>query len=208
MGRGARFGLTLASSWSRRVGGNLAHGEAGGWNVQASTRPVIRASEEVDMAGTHSYTARIAWTGDRGEGTRRYRGYDRTWRIATPGKPPVACSNEPLLGGDPTKPNPEDLLLASLAGCHMLWFLHLASNAGIIVRGYEDSAVGVGEVGPGGAGRFVRAVLRPRITVERGADLAKADALHGEVHRQCFITRSVNFPVTVEATYADVQAGA
>jgi organic hydroperoxide reductase OsmC/OhrA len=64
------------------------------------------------MADTHGYTAQIARTGDRGDGTRRYRGYDRTWRIATPGKPPIECSNDPLLGGDPAKPNPEDLLLA------------------------------------------------------------------------------------------------
>lgn len=66
----------------------------------------------------HDYTCRIAWTGNRGEGTRAYRGYDRTWDIATPGRPVVQCSNDPLLGGDPALPNPEDLLLATLAGCH------------------------------------------------------------------------------------------
>ena len=67
------------------------------------------------MAKLHDYTAQIVWTGDRGEGTRHYRGYDRTWRIATPGKPVIECSNDPLLGGDPARPNPEDLLLSSLA---------------------------------------------------------------------------------------------
>ena len=162
------------------------------------------------MVGTNDYTARVVWTGDRGEGTRRYGGYDRTWRLATPGKPAVECSNDPLLGGDPAKPSPEDLLLASLSSCHMLWFLHLASAAGIVVRAYEDAPLGIGEVGPGGAGRFLRAVLRPRITVEpemdlASADLARADALHGEVHRSCFIARSVNFPVTVEATYVGLE---
>jgi organic hydroperoxide reductase OsmC/OhrA len=156
------------------------------------------------MAKTQNYTARIVWTGDRGDGTRQYRGYDRTWRIATPGKLPVDCSNDPLLGGDSAKPNPEDLLLASLAGCHMLWYLHLASDAGIVVRAYEDTPLGMGENGQRGEGRFVRAVLRPRITVERGADLAKADALHREVHRYCFIARSVNFPIAYEASYVEV----
>lgn len=155
------------------------------------------------MAGTHDFTASIAWTGDRGEGTRRYRGYDRTWRILTPGKPVVECSNDPLLGGDPAKPNPEDLLLSSLAACHMLWYLHLAANAGIVVRAYEDSPLGVGETGPRGEGRFLRVLLRPRITVERGADLAQADALHHEVHRYCFIARSVNFPIDFEASYLE-----
>jgi organic hydroperoxide reductase OsmC/OhrA len=116
----------------------------------------------------------------------------------------IECSNDPALGGDPSKPNPEDLLLASLSACHMLWYLHLASEAGIVVRGYEDAPLGVGETGPRGEGRFVRAVLRPTIEVERGADLAKADALHDAVHEFCFIARSVNFPVSYEARYVEV----
>lgn len=149
----------------------------------------------------HAYTARIAWTGDRGQGTRTYRSYDRTWDLATPGKPLVHCSNDPLLGGDPTLANPEELLLASLSACHMLWYLHLASAAGIVVRGYADDPLGIGESAPDGTGRFVRAVLRPVIEVAAGTDLAAADAVHGRIHEHCFIARSVNFPVEVAATY-------
>lgn len=156
------------------------------------------------MSKTHNFNARIAWTGDRGEGTRRYNGYDRTWNIVTPGKGEIDCSNDPLLGGDASKSNPEDLLLASLAGCHMLWYLHLASDTGIIVRGYEDNPVGVGETGPRGEGRFLSATLRPRIIVEHGADLVRADELHHNVSEFCFIARSVNFPVFYEATYQEV----
>ena len=152
----------------------------------------------------HEYTAAIRWTGDRGEGTKRYLGYDRTWDIETPGKPVVHCSNDPLLGGDPAKANPEDLLISALSACHMLWYLHLAHKAGIVVRGYEDRPVGLGETSPNGAGRFLSATLRPKITVERGADLARADAIHGEIHEFCFIARSVNFPVRFEATYEEV----
>jgi organic hydroperoxide reductase OsmC/OhrA len=150
---------------------------------------------------THDYTARIEWTGDRGEGTRRYRGYDRTWRVTTPGKPPIDCSNDPLLGGDPALPNPEDMLLASLSACHMLWYLHLASQAGVVVHGYRDEPVGVGETGPRGEERFLSATLRPVIEVAAGSDLAVADRLHHEVHDYCFIARSVNFPVRYAATY-------
>jgi organic hydroperoxide reductase OsmC/OhrA len=156
------------------------------------------------MAREHEYRAVVEWTGDRGTGTRTYRGYDRTWRMATGGKAPIECSNDPLLGGDPSKPNPEDLLLASLSACHMLWFLHLASDAGIVVRSYCDEPVGVGETAPGGAGRFVRATLRPRIDVEKGADIGIADRLHREVHRYCFIARSVNFPIDYEPTYREL----
>ncbi len=147
------------------------------------------------------FTTHIEWTGDRGQGTREYRGYDRTWRIANPGQPVIECSNDPALGGDPAKPNPEDLLLASLAACHMLWYLHLASSAGIVVRSYADDPIGYGETGSRGEGRFVRAVLRPRISLEPGSDLELADSIHQRVHEFCFIARSVNFPVTTEATY-------
>ena len=156
------------------------------------------------MSQQHEYVAAIRWTGDRGEGTKRYLGYDRTWDIETPGKAVVHCSNDPLLGGDPTKANPEDLLISALSACHMLWYLHLASKAGIVVRGYEDRPVGLGETSPNGAGRFLSATLRPKITVERGADLARADAIHGDIHTYCFIARSVNFPVRFEATYVEV----
>lgn len=152
----------------------------------------------------HEYTAAIRWTGDRGEGTKRYLGYDRAWDIETPGKAVVHCSNDPLLGGDPTRANPEDLLISALSACHMLWYLHLAHKAGIVVRGYADQPVGLGETSPNGAGRFLSATLRPKITVERGADLARADAIHGDIHEFCFIARSVNFPVRFEATYEEV----
>lgn len=155
------------------------------------------------MSKQQAYTSTIVWTGDRGRGNAEYRGYDRTWELRTPGKPVIQCSNDPLLGGDPSRPNPEDLLLSSLAACHMLWYLHLACTAGVVVTGYEDVPVGVGESSPDGAGRFLRATLRPTIQVARGTDLVKADALHHEVGQYCFIARSVNFPIDHEATYLE-----
>lgn len=150
---------------------------------------------------THEYTSRVVWTGNRGEGTAHYRAYDRTWDIAVLGKPVVHCSNDPLLGGDPGKMNPEDLLLSALSACHMLWYLHYASDAGLRVLGYEDSPLGQGEIGPGGAGRFVKATLRPRVTLPAGGDLAAAEAIHHRIHAVCFIARSVSFPVDYEPEF-------
>lgn len=149
------------------------------------------------------FTSEIVWTGNRGAGTQSYRGYDRTWDIAIPGKAVVHCSNDPLLGGDATKMNPEDLLLSALSACHMLWYLHYASDAGIVVTDYRDRPVGWGESLPSGAGRFLSAELRPEITVARGTDLAAADAIHGRIHAVCFIARSVNFPVSYRALYRE-----
>jgi len=102
--------------------------------------------------------------------------------------------------------NPEDLLISALSACHMLWYLHLASNAGIIVNNYRDNPVGHGETLPSGAGRFLSAVLRPTIMLQKGADLELAAALHQKVHAFCFIARSVNFPVSYEPTFHTEEA--
>ncbi|WP_121064933.1 OsmC family protein [Chachezhania antarctica] len=147
------------------------------------------------MGKAHDFTTRVIWTGNRGEGTRSYRGYDRTWDIAAPGKPVVHCSNDPMLGGDPAKMNPEDLLLSALSACHMLWYLHMASDAGVVVLSYRDDPVGHGESEPSGKGRFLSADLRPLIEVPAGTDLEAAAAIHDRIHEVCFIARSVNFPV-------------
>lgn len=152
----------------------------------------------------HDYTTAVEWTGNQGTGTSSYTAYKRTWDIAVPGKPVVHCSNDPLLGGDPTRLNPEDLLLSALAACHMLWYLHLASENGVVVQAYRDTPVGVGETQPNGAGRFLSAVLRPVIDVPKGTDLARARDLHQRIHALCFIARSVNFPVTCEPSFNEV----
>ena len=153
------------------------------------------------MAKPHDFVSRIVWTGNRGEGTRTYGGYERTWNIELLGKAVIACSNDPLLGGNPARMNPEDLLISALSACHMLWYLHLASNAGIVVTAYRDDPVGHGETLPSGAGRFLSAVLRPAISVREGANLALAADLHHQVGDFCFIARSVNFPVSYEPTF-------
>jgi organic hydroperoxide reductase OsmC/OhrA len=96
--------------------------------------------------------------------------------------------------GDATRHNPEDLLVASLAACHMLWYLHLCADAGIRVIAYEDTAEGAMSVDADG-GRFAAVTLHPVVTIATG-DAALAETLHGEARRRCFIANSVNFPVT------------
>ena len=154
------------------------------------------------MSRENVFTSNVVWTGNTGEGTRSYRGYTRSWNVEVPGKPVIQCSNDPELGGDPTLMNPEDMLLSALSACHMLWYLHLTSQAGIVVTRYRDEPVGLGETAPDGAGRFVSATLHPRITVLPGTDLAHAEAIHHEIHKVCFIARSVAFPVRIEPTFA------
>jgi organic hydroperoxide reductase OsmC/OhrA len=148
---------------------------------------------------THRYTTRVTWTGNRGTGTSDYRAYDRDHEIAAGDKPVIPGSSDPAFRGDAARWNPEELLVAAVSACHKLWYLHLCATARIAVLSYVDEAEGEMEETPDGGGRFTRVTLRPRIAVARGADLAKAQALHAQAHALCFIANSVNFPVSHEA---------
>jgi len=143
---------------------------------------------------SHRYAARVIWTGDRGSGTSAYRAYGREHRILVAGKPELLGSADPAFLGDADRHNPEDLLVASLSACHMLWYLHLAADAGIRVTAYEDAAAGAMTVDAEG-GRFEAVTLNPVVTIAAG-DATLAETLHGAAHRRCFIANSVNFPVT------------
>ncbi len=145
----------------------------------------------------HTYLTQVDWTGNTGEGTRTYKGYGRDHTIVSDGKPPIMASSDPAFRGDATRYNPEELLVASLSACHMLWYLHLCAANQVTVIEYSDRASGVMEEAEDGAGAFVRVELRPVVTILAGEDRAKALALHGEAHRYCFIANSVKFPVEV-----------
>ncbi|GLQ96075.1 OsmC family protein [Dyella mobilis] len=145
----------------------------------------------------HQYPVQVTWTGNRGEGTRTYQGYGREHEVQVAGKPAIAGSSDAAFRGDDSKHNPEDLLVASLSSCHMLWYLHLAAVAGVVVTGYVDSAVGT-LVDRGSDGHFTEVVLRPQVTITPDSDPARAVAVHEDAHHACFIANSVNFPVRCE----------
>ncbi len=147
------------------------------------------------MAKTHRYEVTVEWTGNKGTGTSGYRAYDRDYEITSGTKPPVAGSSDPAFRGDAARWCPEELLVAALAACHKLWYLHLCAVAGVIVTDYVDRAAGEAEMNPDGTGRFVRAVLKPEVTIAPDSDADKALALHKDAHAKCLIALSVNFPV-------------
>lgn len=148
------------------------------------------------MARTHQYDLALRWTGNRGEGTTGYRSYGRDHDLSAAGKPVIAGSADPGFRGDASRWNPEELLVSALAQCHMLWFLHLASTAGVVVTGYTDEPVGtMVQDDDGDGGQFSSVVLRPVVTVRDAAMVERAQALHGDVGAKCFIARSVSFPV-------------
>ena len=153
----------------------------------------------------HTYKVQVDWTGNDGEGTKTYKSYRRDHTILVEGKPPIPGSSDPSFRGDPSRYNPEEMLVASLSACHMLWYLHLSAVNNVTVIEYRDAASGVMSENEDGSGEFVRVVLRPKIKIAAGDDRARALELHHEAHKLCFIARSVNFPVEVEAeTEAEV----
>lgn len=149
---------------------------------------------------THRYSTTLTWNGNLGSGTSDYRTYGRASTIEAPGKPPIGASSDPAFRGDRTRWNPEELLVASLTTCHMLWYLHLAAVAGVVVTEYVDSAEGTMEETADGGGRFVSVVLRPRVAIATGSDAVRANELHRDAHAKCFIANSVNFPIECEPT--------
>lgn len=150
----------------------------------------------------HVYETRLEWTGNDGQGTASYRSYRRDHVITVEGKPPLAGSSDPAFRGDPLRYSPEDLLVASLSSCHMLWYLHLCAVNGIVVLAYRDAATGGMEEAADGSGAFVEVTLRPEVTIAAGGDPDKARGLHQEAHRFCFIANSVKFPVRCEPKIA------
>ncbi len=150
------------------------------------------------MAKSHRYAATVRWTGNRGQGTANYRAYDRAHEIEIDGKPMIAGSADAAFLGDAGCWNPEDMLLSSISTCHMLWFLHLASDAGWVVESYQDRAEAVMAMNPDGSGQFTAATLHPEVAISAGDPALSAD-LHHKAHQMCFIARSLNFEVGCEA---------
>ncbi|MFJ8673307.1 OsmC family protein [Streptomyces sp. NPDC093589] len=145
---------------------------------------------------THTYDVTVEWTGNLGSGTDNYRSFSRDHEVLADGKAGIAASSDPAFRGDSARWNPEELLVASVAQCHMLWYLHLCAAGGVTVTDYEDSARGVMAMDEsGGGGQITEVVLRPAVTVTDASMVEKARALHGDVSAVCFIARSVNFPI-------------
>jgi organic hydroperoxide reductase OsmC/OhrA len=149
--------------------------------------------------GGHS--AEISWRSDGGfaDGTYSRR---HEWRFD--GGATVNASSSPAIVAlpmsDPAGVDPEEALTASVAACHMLWFLSLAQAAGLEAERYEDRAQAeLGRIGPGRMA-ITRIVLRPRILfVGRAPDRAEIDRLHREAHERCFIANSLKCEILVES---------
>jgi organic hydroperoxide reductase OsmC/OhrA len=144
----------------------------------------------------HRYETSVRWNGNSGTGTEHYTAYSRDHEVSAAGKRiAIPGSSDPHFRGDASRYNPEELLVASLSSCHMLWYLHLCAVNNVVVNAYEDRAVGVMALAEGGSGHFMEVVLSPKIAISANSDPTTARRLHDEANRMCFIANSVNFPV-------------
>lgn len=143
----------------------------------------------------HRYNVLIEWTGNLGKGTLTYRGYSRNHEIKVEGKPNIQASSDPSFRGDPARYNPEELFVASLSQCHMLWFLHLCSEKGIAVTEYIDYAEGIMSEAKDGSGHFTEVILHPEVTLTDPEKANQIDEIHARANQFCFIANSCNFEV-------------
>jgi organic hydroperoxide reductase OsmC/OhrA len=151
------------------------------------------------MSKVHRYIVNNRWTGNLGSGTSAYAAYGRNHELDGAAKStPIPGSSDAVFRGDPSRYNPEELLVGALSACHMLVLLHLCADAGIVVTDYSDQAEGEVREHADGSGEFTRVILRPKMTIADAARIADAMALHHRAHELCFIARSVNFPVECE----------
>lgn len=147
------------------------------------------------MSTSHIYKSKITWTGNTGSGTSDYKSYERSHTISIEGKTDISATSDPAFRGDKTKHNPEELFLSSLSSCHMLWYLHLCATAGINVLSYEDNAIGIMEEFSNGSGKFTEVTLHPAVVVADTTQIDKANKLHHDANKMCFIANSCNFEV-------------
>ena len=130
------------------------------------------------------YRATVAWDADRD---------DLRAHTVTLAEQRLPASSAPERGGDRSKADPEQLLVAAASSCHMLWFLDYTRRERIRILSYEDAAEGVMD-----ERRFLRIVLRPAIEFEGAPDPGLLSRLHECAHEACYIGNSLNCPVEVE----------
>ena len=152
------------------------------------------------MAHEHNYKLTAEWTGNKGDGTKNVRTYDRSHTISIPGKPDLFLTTDNPAVGDKSKLNPEDLLVSALSSCHMLSYLYLCSLEGVVITSYLDNATGIMIENESGGGKFKEVTLNPIVSVTEVSMVEKAIALHHKAHEICYIANSVNFEVKCNPT--------
>ena len=147
-----------------------------------------------------TYFATIRWTKDDGDFLKGR--YSRLHSIAFDGGIEIAGSasphNVPLPYAVEAAVDPEELFVAAISTCHMLWFLDYAKRAGLVVLSYEDAAEGTMEADAQGRLVITTVTLRPAVKLADAAQNGRLHDLHRQAHSACFIANSVKSEIRVE----------
>jgi organic hydroperoxide reductase OsmC/OhrA len=148
---------------------------------------------------SHAYTAQVLWERKPEEAFTDNR-YHREHRLRFDGGVDIAGSSSPSVVPLPystaSAVDPEEMFVASLSACHMLWFLGLAAKAGVVIDRYVDDASGMMTNNAQGKLWVSKVTLRPRITSTASAE--QLAALHHRAHDECFIANSVRTEVVID----------
>lgn len=151
------------------------------------------------------YTARLEW--ERGGQDFLANGYSRRHTLRFDGGAELPGSSSPhvvpLPMSDASAVDPEEMFVASLSSCHMLWFLTMAVKRRFVVDRYVDAATGVMEKNAEGRMAMTVVTLRPEVHFS-GANLPtreQVEQMHHRAHDECFIANSVKTEVRCEPVY-------
>jgi organic hydroperoxide reductase OsmC/OhrA len=149
-----------------------------------------------------TYTATIRWVREDEDDFAKGR-YSRAHQWSFDGGTVVPASSSPhvvpLPLSDPEAVDPEEAFIASLASCHMLFFLDFARRGGFVVDFYVDEAEGVLGKRADGRMAMTKVTLRPNVRwIGNEPDKAQLDDLHHRAHEACFIANSVTTEVAIE----------
>jgi organic hydroperoxide reductase OsmC/OhrA len=149
------------------------------------------------------YSARIAWHRSSDEAFTDNR-YSRRHVLRFDGGAEIPGSSSPSVVpvpmSDASAVDPEEMFVASLASCHLLWFLSLAAARGHTVQTYVDDAVGTMARNAEGQMAMTVVTLRPQVVFygSQAPDAEQLLALHHRAHERCYIANSVKTEVRCE----------
>jgi organic hydroperoxide reductase OsmC/OhrA len=161
---------------------------------------VTARADDATTLPTHRYATRIAWSGSTADGYDAYtRAHEATVPHAGDGTT-LPLSSDPAFHGDPSRLNPEQLLVLAASSCQLLSFLAVAARARIDVVAYEDDAEGV--MPEDAPMRITKITLRPRVSIrgEAPPDERLRQLAH-TAHRHCFIANSLTSEIALEPVF-------
>jgi organic hydroperoxide reductase OsmC/OhrA len=144
----------------------------------------------------HDFSVTLRWHNTSPSERELGGEYSHESVVTVPKHAALVASAATAFGGDDRLWNPEELLMAALAQCHMLSFLYAANQAGVEILDYVDEVEGQMEY-KGGAGAMTSVTLRPHVVTEATPEII--ERLHEEAKVMCVMRASMNFPINLES---------